>query len=100
MAIRAAGGLNTPCYIRFGKAAMYDLHPANTKFGIGKAIQLRDGKDVAFIATGETVVHCLLAAGALPERGFSSRVLSLHTINPLGTEAVLRAGRECRAVLT
>jgi transketolase len=42
---------------------MYNLHPPDTKFEVGKAITLRDGKDVAFIATGETVVHCLLAAG-------------------------------------
>jgi len=39
------------------------------KFEIGKAITLREGNDVAFIATGETVIHALLAAGQLAERG-------------------------------
>src|SRR5207302_1954360 len=70
------------------------------KFEIGKAITLRDGQDVAFIATGETVVHALLAAGQLAERGLNCRVLSLHTIKPFDTEAVSKAGRECRAVVT
>jgi transketolase len=79
---------------------MYHLpHPAS-KFEIGKAVLLRDGGDVAFIATGETVIHALLAAAWLTENGIEGRVLSMHTVKPLDCEAVLRAGRECRAVIT
>src|SRR6185369_9526455 len=48
----------------------------------------------------ETVVHCLLAASRLAEDGLDCRVLSMHTVKPLDTEAVLAAGRECRAVIT
>ena len=79
---------------------MYSLHKPDAKFEVGKAITLREGNDVAFIGTGETVVHCLLAAGKLAEQGLNCRVLSLHTVKPLDTEAVLKAGRECRAVVT
>jgi transketolase len=89
-----------PVFVRFGKAAMFNLHKSETKFEIGKAIPLRDGNDVAFIATGETVVHTLLAAEQLAERGLNCRVISMHTVKPLDTEAVLKAGRECRAVIT
>ena len=99
-AIRFAAKSPKPVYVRFGKAAMYNLHSPDTKFVAGKSITLRDGNDVAFIATGETVVHCLLAAGQLAEQGVKCRVLSMHTIKPLDTESVLRAGRECRAVIT
>ena len=99
-AILAAAKATKPMFIRFGKAAMYHLHGPETKFETGKAITLRDGKDVAFIATGETVIHAQLAAGQLAERGISCRVISLHTIKPLDTEAILKAGRECRAVIT
>jgi transketolase len=99
-AIRAAATSDHPFFIRFGKAAMYDLHQPNAKFRLGKAGRLRDGNDVAFIATGETVVHCLLAAAHLAEQGLNCRVLSMHTVKPLDTEAVLKAGRECRAVIT
>jgi transketolase len=99
-AIRAAAKSPKPVYVRFGKAAMYDLHQPGAKFELGKAITLRQGNDVAFIATGETVVHCLLAAGQLAEQGMKCRVLSVHTVKPLDTEAVLRAGRECRVVIT
>ena len=99
-AIGAAAKASRPVYVRFGKAAMFGLHRPETKFETGKAIQLHDGSDAAFIATGETVVHALLAAGQLAERGLNCRVISMHTVKPLDTEIVLRAGRECRAVIT
>lgn len=99
-AIRAAAESAKPFYVRFGKAAMYNLHSPETKFKVGKAITLRDGNDVAFIATGETVVHALLAAGKLAESGLNCRVISLHTLKPLDIETILRAGRECRAIIT
>lgn len=99
-AVRYAAAAKRPVFLRFGKAAMLDVVPVGTKFEAGKAITLRDGKDVAFLASGETVVHALLAAAALAEQGVSARVLSFHTIKPLDTAAVLAAARECRALVT
>lgn len=99
-AIRFAAKAIKPVFVRFGKAAMYGLHKTETKFEAGKAIQLRDGNDIAFIANGETVIHAFLAAGQLAERGIQARVLSVHTVKPLDTGAILKAGRECRAVVT
>jgi transketolase len=61
---------------------------------------VRDGHDAALIATGETVIHALLAAGQLARRGIACRVISMHTVKPLDLEAVVKAGRECRAILT
>lgn len=99
-AIIAAAAAETPVFVRFGKAAMYDLHGEQTSFKVGQSITVRDGNDLAFIATGETVVHALLAAGQLAEQGISARVISVHSVKPLDTEAILRAGRECQAVVT
>lgn len=99
-AIRASARFTKPVFVRFGKAAMYDLHTRHAKYEVGKAITLREGNDVAFIGTGETVVHCLLAAEHLADKGLNCRVLSMHTVKPLDADAVLSAGRECRAVIT
>jgi transketolase len=99
-AIHAAARATKPIFVRFGKAAMFNLHKAETKFEVGKAITLHDGNDVALIATGETVVHARLAAGQLAQQGIQARVLSVHTVKPLDTESVLKAARECRAVIT
>lgn len=99
-AVRFAAAATRPVFLRLGKAPLFDLHAPGTRFAAGQAITLRDGGEVALIATGETVIHALLAAARLAERGLATRVLSLHTIKPLDTEAVLKAGHECRAVIT
>jgi len=99
-AVRAAATSNKPMYLRFGKAATYSLHGREAKFELGKSIALRHGNDAALIATGETVIHALLAAGQLARHGVACRVISMHTVKPLDVETVLKAGRECRAILT
>ncbi len=99
-AIRAAAGAAHPVYLRFGKAAVYDLHPPGTKFEFGRAIILREGRDAALVGTGETVIHCLLAAAELAEEGIECRVVSMPTVKPLDIQAVLSAGRECGAIVT
>jgi transketolase len=99
-AIRAASASARPLYVRFGKAPLYDLHPADRQFRPRRSILVRDGADVAFVGTGETVVHALLAAEKLRERGLGCRVISMHAVRPLDTDAVLAAGRECGAVVT
>jgi transketolase len=99
-AVRMAARAEHPVYLRFGKAPMLNLHTATTRFELGRAITIREGRDVAFIATGETVAHSLLAAGALSQMGVECRVVSMHTLKPLDTDAILLAGAECRAVIT
>ncbi len=99
-AIQFAATAERPVYVRFGKAAMYDLHAPGTTFEVGKSLTLRAGTDVAFLATGETVVHALLAAGFLEEQDLSTRVISVPTLRPLDQTAVVAAARECRAVIT
>ena len=110
-AIRLAAQRTKPMYIRFGKAPLYHLSPSpgtpgegggeHPAFELGKSIQLRDGGDIAFIATGETVIHALLAAESLKQqKGLACCVISMHTIKPLDADAVIRAARQCRAVVT
>jgi transketolase len=100
-AVRFAAAHAGPVYLRFGKAAMYDLPRTAPDFEPGKAIEIREGNDVAFIGAGETVIHCLLAAEKLKQdEGLDCRVLSMHTIKPLDTRAVLAAARDCRAMVT
>ena len=98
-AVYAAAALTSPVYLRFGKAPLYTLPDAGP-FTIGCARVLREGSDVAFIATGETVIHALLAAAQLEaSAGLTCRVLSFPSIKPLDTSAILSAARECRAVI-
>ncbi|QDU90423.1 1-deoxy-D-xylulose-5-phosphate synthase [Pirellulimonas nuda] len=100
-AVKWAAEHDRPVYLRFGKAKMYGLPRSTGGFCPGQAATLREGDEVALIGTGETVVHCLLAAAKLEaESGLSCRVLSMHTVKPLDVEAVLDATRSCRAIVT
>jgi transketolase len=100
-AVRYAAEAAHPVYIRFGKLPLYDLPGRDQAFARGKARLLRDGKDVAIIATGEAVPHALLASRMLEtEHGLSCRVLSVPFVNPLDDEAVCAAARECGALIT
>lgn len=53
-----------------------------------KAVLLRDGRDVALIANGDTVRLALEAADMLAAEGITARVLDMHTLKPLDTQAV------------
>jgi transketolase len=100
-AVRAAAAHDKPVYLRFGKAPLYTLPRPEMPFAFGRAREIRAGNDVAFLATGETVIHALLAAAHLQEtERIDCRVVSLPTVKPLDETAVLAAARECGAVIT
>ena len=87
--VRAAAEFDGPVYLRFTRDAIPVIYDEDDSFVIGKAKQLRDGKDVAIIANGDTVRLALQAAEELAAQGIEARVLDMHTIKPLDTEAVM-----------
>lgn len=99
-AIQAALDHLRPIYIRLGKKPMYHLHTPGTCFQVGKAITLREGRDITFVATGEPVSRALLAAQQLEAEGLSSRVISMHTVKPLDIEVLIEAARDTGALIT
>lgn len=98
--IRAAMTYPRPLYIRFGKRPMLNLHAPDTDFQIGKAIIVREGKDVTFIAIGETVAPAVLAAEKLAAEGISTRVISMHTLKPFDEAALLAAAGDTQVLVT
>ena len=99
-AVRAAAQLPSPVYLRFGKKKMPHLPRMDSAFELGKASLIREGRDLSFLACGETVAPAFAAAELLAKEGIQSRVLSLHTIKPLDQEAVRKAARETGALIT
>jgi transketolase len=67
---------------------------------IGKAVLLREGKDLSIICAGLMVSRSLAAADLLAAEGISARVLEMHTIKPLDRAAVLAAAAETGALVT
>ena len=86
--VRASAETYGPMYLRFTRDAVPVIYDENQEFTIGKAVRLRDGKDVAIIAIGDTVRLALDAARELESKGISARVLDMHTLKPLDNEAV------------
>ena len=99
-AVWAAARLEGPVYLRLGRLAVPVIYEEDYDFVVGKAVLMRPGKDVAFIANGVMVYEALQAAEALAAEGISARVVNMHTVKPLDAEAVLAAAAETGAVVT
>jgi transketolase len=96
----AIAGDRHPYYLRFGRESVPVVTTPDTPFVIGKANVMREGKDLAIVACGVMVYEALVAAENLAARGIEARVLNLHTLKPLDEEAIVRAARDCGAIVT
>lgn len=86
LALKSAMQSGKPTYIRIGKKGEPILHETIPQFSIGKSINLKQGTDVAMLATGVVVSEAIKAAEELESRGISVSVDSFHTIKPLDVE--------------
>ena len=99
--VRAAYAHKGPVYMRFSRLATPVFNnPETYKFEIGKAITMREGKDVAIIAAGLPLASAMEAAEKLAAEGIEARVIDMHTIKPLDEETVLRAAKEIGKIVT
>jgi transketolase len=93
-AVQALAKIKTPAYLRAGRPNVPIVYDKGCDFQLGKAIRLRDGKDLTIIANGLMVAPALEAAEQLAKQKVQARVLDMHTVKPCDDEAVLAAARE------
>lgn len=99
--IRALLKDGEPAYIRVGRNAVEDVYEEESvPFTLNKATLLRDGTDVTIIACGEMVSAAKQAGELLEQKGVSARVLDMYCLKPIDREAVLKAARETRGIVT
>ncbi len=96
----AIARLPKPCYMRLSREKIPVVTTEQTPFEIGKAEVFFEGDDVAVIATGEMVYRALLAAKEMESHKISVRVINCHTIKPLDSEVILKAAKECGAIVS
>jgi transketolase len=89
-----------PAFLRLMRQGTKAVHTDDYRFEFGRAEVLRDGGDVALVATGGLVQESLIAAEELAKEGVRARVLNVHTIAPLDGAAIVRAARDCGRVIT
>ena len=100
-AVKAAYHHNGPVYLRFGRLAVPVFHDEETfKFEIGKGEVLRDGTDVAIIATGLMVDEAVKAGEALAAKGINAMIINMCTIKPIDKELVIEAAKKCGKIIT
>ncbi|MBQ3263058.1 MAG: transketolase family protein [Oscillospiraceae bacterium] len=98
--VRAAAETYGPVYLRFTRDAVPVIYDDSAEFTLGKANLLRDGKDIAILANGDTVHLALKAAEQLAAEGIQARVLDFHTIKPLDEAAVNACIDEIGSIIT
>ena len=100
-AVKAAYEYDGPVYLRFGRLAVPVFHDEETfKFQIGKGEILKDGTDVAIIATGLMVDEAVKAGEALAAKGINAMVINMCTIKPLDEELIIEAAKKCGKIIT
>ncbi len=98
--VAAAAEMYGPVFLRFTRDNIPVIYDEDTKFEIGKAVKLSEGKDVAIIANGDTVRLGIEAKEALEKEGISVRLLDMHTIKPLDKEAVVACVNDIGKIIT
>jgi len=98
--VRAAAEYQGPVYLRLSRQATPPIYPADQCFELGKAVILRQGRDVSLIATGDMVVKALSAAEQLISRGIDAEVVDVHTLKPIDAETIVRSALKTHAIVT
>jgi len=87
-------------YIRMPRRGVVKIYDEGETFTPGKAKLLREGSDVAIIASGVLVSEALLAADLLAAEGIEARVLDCFRIHPLDTDCVVESAQATGCVVT
>lgn len=90
-----------PAYIRVGRNAVDPVYSEeDDSFELDKATVICEGSDLALIACGEMVKPAKDAAKLLEKEGIHVSVLDMYCVKPLDENAVIKAARNAKAVLT
>ncbi|HOO56428.1 MAG TPA: transketolase C-terminal domain-containing protein [bacterium] len=91
-----------PMYMRVGRGFEPPAYDSlDYDFEIGKAIEMRPGKDVTVIACGVCVLQAMEAAEDHAEKGGPDvRVINMHTVKPIDKEAIIKAAEETGYIIT
>ncbi|WP_461247520.1 transketolase family protein [Treponema sp. R6D11] len=98
--IRYAAETKEPFYIRLSRLATPNVCPEKYEFELGKSLELKSGNDVTIITTGIMAKQALEAAEVLNEKGVSARVINMASIKPIDKDAIIKAAKETKGIVT
>ena len=97
-AIAVIAGDAAPWYMRFNARQPAFRH--SKPFVPGTAEVVTEGTDVAILTFGCLTRECYQAVERLEHCGISARLLNMRTLKPIDEDAILRAARETRLLVT
>lgn len=88
-----------PTYIRLNKTGEI-IHSSRPKIIIGKPLVFKDGKSAVLITTGVCLEIGAGVAKKLEDKGFSLKVISMHTIKPIDEKLLVKEIQGHKVVFT
>jgi transketolase len=88
-----------PLYVRMGKGGERVVTADDGPFVFGRAVPMREGRDVLLVTTGVMLQGVLQAADELAAQGIEAAVLHLPTVKPLDGAALAERSAGVRGVL-
>jgi len=99
-ATEAAARHRGPVYLRLTRQKLDDVHGGDYRFKLGALDVLREGSDVAVLATGGVLAGALKAADLLRGDGISASVVNVHTLKPLDEAGIAQLGSRSGRIVT
>ena len=97
---KSAVEIDGPVYIRLGKEVAEEFYGDDETFPVGKSKELVHGSYATIIACGRMVETALAAAKILSAEGKEVRVVDMYSLKPIDEEAIIKAAKETRGIVT
>jgi len=88
------------CYLRLGRGGEKQIHERIDNFEIGKAIKIREGKNVAVFSTGAIFDEVDEACKVLEQQSITPTVYTFPTVKPIDKEVILRCAATHGTIIT
>ena len=100
-ATRAIAEYEGTCYLRLGRGGEKRIHAASLDdFQIGKAIKIREGKDIVLFSTGAIFDEVEKAADILLKEGYSPAIYTFPTVKPIDSDVIGECARNYSMIVT
>ena len=86
------------CYLRLGRGGEKRIHNKIDNFQIGKAIKIKEGKDIAIFSTGAIFDEVIDAYSRLVEKGLNPIVYTFPTVKPLDIKTINDCAKRCKHI--
>jgi len=98
--LRWAAAFRGPCYVRLVRDATQRLFDDTYRFELGKAVVVREGRDVTLYSTGSQTPRTVDAAELLAAVGIDAHVVHVPTLKPVDVEGIVAAAERTGRSIT